>query len=84
MYKRQVLVWAARRESFRLGERVFAQLREQFMGRVMALPLSTVERAGTGDLVARTTNDVEALSHVVRFGIPSVFVAVVTLSLIHI
>ena len=25
-----VLVWAARRSSFRLGERVFAQLREQF------------------------------------------------------
>ncbi len=74
-----VLVWAARRESFRLGERVFAQLREQFMGRVMELPLSTVERAGTGDLVSRTTNDVEALSHVVRFGIPSIFVAVVTL-----
>ena len=76
-----VLVWAARRSSFRLGERVFAQLREQFMTRVMALPLSVVERAGTGDLVARTTNDVEALSHVVRFGIPSIFVAVVTLAI---
>jgi len=76
-----VLVWAARRASFRLGERVFAQLREQFMTRVMALPLSVVERAGTGDLVARTTNDVEALSHVVRFGIPSIFVAVVTLAI---
>jgi len=75
------LVWAARRSSFRLGERVFAQLREQFMTRVMALPLSTVERAGTGDLVSRTTNDVEALSHVVRFGIPSIFVAVVTLAI---
>jgi ABC-type multidrug transport system fused ATPase/permease subunit len=76
-----VLVWAARRASFRLGERVFAQLREQFMTRVMELPLSVVERAGTGDLVARTTNDVEALSHVVRFGIPSIFVAVVTLAI---
>ena len=73
-----LLVWAARRASFRLGETVFAGLREQFMSRVMALPLSTVERAGTGDLVSRTTNDVEALSHVVRFGIPSIFVAVVT------
>ena len=73
-----VLTWAARRESFRMGETVFAQLREQFMSRVVSLPLSTVERAGTGDLVARTTNDVEALSHVVRFGIPSIFVAVVT------
>jgi len=73
-----VLMWAARRSSFIMGETVFAQLREQFIERVTALPLSTVERAGTGDLVARTTNDVEALSHVVRFGIPSLFVAVVT------
>ena len=72
------LTWAARRASFVLGETVFAQLREQFVGRAVSLPLSTVERAGTGDLVARTTNDVEALSHVVRFGIPSIFVASVT------
>ena len=73
-----VLMWAARRSSFIMGETVFAQLREQFISRVIALPLSTVERAGTGDLVARTTNDVEALSRLVRFGIPSLFVAVVT------
>ena len=33
-----------------MGETVFAQLREQFIGRVTSLPLSTVERAGTGDL----------------------------------
>ncbi|MBP8882027.1 MAG: ABC transporter ATP-binding protein [Dermatophilaceae bacterium] len=75
------LVWAARRAAFRLGERVFAQLREEFMTRVVALPLSTVERAGTGDLVARTTNDVEALSHLVRFGIPAIFVATATLAI---
>ena len=74
-----VLTWFARRASFVLGETVFADLREQFMTRVVALPLSTVERAGTGDLVSRTTNDVEALSHVVRFGLPSIFVAVVTI-----
>ena len=73
------LTWAARRASLVLGETVFAQLREQFVGRAVNLPLSTVERAGTGDLVARTTNDVEALSHVVRFGIPAIFVASVTI-----
>ncbi len=73
------LTWTARRASLVLGETVFAELREQFIGRAVNLPLSTVERAGTGDLVARTTNDVEALSHVVRFGIPSIFVASVTI-----
>ena len=75
------LTWAARRASMILGETVFAQLREQFVGRAVNLPLSTVERAGTGDLVARTTNDIEALSHVVRFGIPSLFVAGMTVAM---
>ena len=74
-----VLTWFARRAAFRMGEDFFAELREQFMDRVVALPLSTVERAGTGDLVSRTTNDVEALSHVARFGVPAMFVAAVTL-----
>jgi ABC-type multidrug transport system fused ATPase/permease subunit len=73
-----VVTWFARRASFVMGETIFAELREEFMGRVVELPLSTVERAGTGDLVSRTTNDVEALSHVIRFGIPSIFVGAVT------
>ncbi len=72
------LTWAARRQSFVLGEQVFADLREQFMDRVVALPLSTVERAGTGDLVTRTTRDVDALSHTVRFAVPTVLVAGLT------
>lgn len=76
-----VLTWAASRASVVMGEGVFAQLREQFIDRVTALPLSTVERAGTGDLVSRTTNDVESLSYVVRFGIPAMFVAVITTAL---
>ncbi|HEU5144278.1 MAG TPA: ABC transporter ATP-binding protein, partial [Dermatophilaceae bacterium] len=73
-----LFTWFARRASFVMGETVFAELREDFMERVVELPLSTVERAGTGDLVSRTTNDVEALSHVIRFGIPSIFVGAVT------
>ncbi|WP_394247818.1 ABC transporter ATP-binding protein [Arthrobacter pityocampae] len=63
------------------GERVFAELREDFMADVTALPLSTVETAGTGDLVARTTNDIDAVSHTVRFGVPQVVVSVVTIVL---
>jgi ABC-type multidrug transport system fused ATPase/permease subunit len=73
-----VLTRYARYSSFVLGERVFAQLREQFVDRVLGLPLSTVERAGTGDLIARTTNDIDALSETVRFAVPSVLVASVT------
>ncbi len=70
--------WTAKRSAMVLGERVFAELRESFMTGVTALPLSTVERAGTGDLVARTTNDVEAISWSVRFAVPRMLVAAVT------
>ncbi|HEY9410241.1 MAG TPA: ABC transporter ATP-binding protein [Jiangellaceae bacterium] len=73
-----LLTRAAIRRSLVLGEQVFAELRETFMRRVLALPLSTVERAGTGDLVARTTGDVDALSRTVRFAVPEILVACVT------
>ena len=75
------ITWAARRQSFVLSERVFAELREQFIERVVALPLSVVERAGTGDLLTRTTRDVDALSHTVRFAVPTLIVAVVATGL---
>lgn len=70
-----VLTWFARRASFVLSEEVFAQLREDFMTRVLGLPLSTVERAGTGDLVSRTTSDVDTLARTVRFAIPETLIA---------
>lgn len=76
-----VVVRFAQRVSMIFGEEVFADLREDFMATVTRLPLSTVESAGTGDLVARTTNDVNKLQHAVRFGVPRVLVCVVTLVL---
>ncbi len=73
-----VLTWFARRTSFVVSERIFAELREDFMRTVLALPLSTVERAGTGDLVSRTTADVDSLARTVRFAIPETVIATVT------
>jgi ABC-type multidrug transport system fused ATPase/permease subunit len=73
-----VLTRAARKASFVIGEGVFAELRETFMQRVLALPLSTVERAGTGDLVSRTTGDVETMARTVRFAVPETLVALIT------
>jgi ABC-type multidrug transport system fused ATPase/permease subunit len=76
-----VVTWFARRTSFVVSERIFAELREDFMRTVLALPLSTVERAGTGDLVSRTTADVDALARTVRFAIPETLIAAVTTAL---
>jgi ABC-type multidrug transport system fused ATPase/permease subunit len=73
-----ILTFMARLASFVLSEKMFAELREDFMLRVLALPLSTVERAGTGDLVSRTTADVDALARTVRFAIPETLIAAVT------
>jgi len=72
------LTWFARRASFVLSEQMFAELREDFMRRVLALPLSTVERAGTGDLVSRTTADIDALTRTVRFAVPETTIASIT------
>ncbi len=70
-----VLTWFARRAAFVLAETIFAAVREEFLASVVRLPLSVVERAGTGDLVARTTGDVDSLAHVVRQGVPSLLIA---------
>lgn len=73
-----VLIRFAQRQSMVLGEGVFAQLREEFLATVARLPLSTVEAAGTGDLLARTTNDIQSVAQTVRFGVPRILVASVT------
>ncbi|MET8984274.1 ABC transporter ATP-binding protein [Nonomuraea wenchangensis] len=64
--------------SARLGEKVLAELREEFVDRVLALPLSTVERAGAGDLITRTSRDVDSLSRTVRHAVPETLIAGVT------
>ena len=76
------VTWLARRGSFVLSERIFARLREDFVASAVRLPLSTVERAGTGDLLARTTNDIDAISYVIRFGIPTVVVSMMSVLVI--
>ncbi|TDD81036.1 ABC transporter ATP-binding protein [Actinomadura darangshiensis] len=72
-----VLMRYAYLASAKLGERVLAELREEFVDRVLALPLSTVERAGTGDLVTRASRDVDTLSTSVRYAMPETLVAIV-------
>jgi ABC-type multidrug transport system fused ATPase/permease subunit len=71
------LSFLARRRSYILGERIFAQLREEFLASVLSLPLVEVERTSTGDLLSRTTNDIDALARTVRFAVPEWLVAIV-------
>jgi ABC-type multidrug transport system fused ATPase/permease subunit len=76
-----VLAGLATRTTIVAGERVFAGLREEFLEQVLALPVSVVEHAGTGDLLNRTTSDIEAVSSTVRYAVPEVLVSSVTVVL---
>ncbi|WIM97187.1 ABC transporter ATP-binding protein [Actinoplanes oblitus] len=73
-----VLIRYAYLASARLGEQVLARLREEFIARVLTLPLSTVESTRTGDLLTRTTRDVDALSKCVRLAVPETTIALLT------
>lgn len=56
----------ARYVGHRFGERTLARVREEYVERVLALPASVVERAGTGDLTARGTADVATVGTTLR------------------
>lgn len=71
----------ARFASSRLGEEVLAELREDFMNDALSLPLGTVERAGSGDLLTRTTSDIDALGMTVRFSVPEIAVSAMSVLL---
>ncbi len=77
-----VLTRYARYLSQALGEEVLAELREDFVGNALALPVGTVESAGSGDLLTRTSRDVDQLSWSVRWALPEWTIAVVTAVLV--
>ncbi|WP_117208960.1 ABC transporter ATP-binding protein [Allorhizocola rhizosphaerae] len=66
----------------RFGERAVAGLREDFVRRTLNLPVSVVERAGTGDLATRSSTDVGAVGNTVRDVVPIVVIASAQLGLL--
>jgi ATP-binding cassette subfamily C protein len=66
----------------RFGERAVARLREEFVGRTLALPVSVVERAGTGELATRSSVDVATVGTTVRDVVPVIVIASTQLSMI--
>lgn len=65
--------------SHRFGETLMSRLREDFVSRSLSLPLTTVERAGSGDLMTRSSRDVNALGQVVRRAAPEFLIALLTI-----
>ncbi|WP_130799149.1 ABC transporter ATP-binding protein [Streptomyces otsuchiensis] len=60
-----------------LGERMLADLREDFLVRSVGLPPGVLERAGTGDLLARINTDIDRLAQAMREAVPQLAIAVV-------
>ncbi|GGW37392.1 ABC transporter ATP-binding protein [Streptomyces xantholiticus] len=59
-----------------LGERMLADLREDFLVRSVGLPPGVLERAGTGDLLSRITTDVDRLANAMREAVPQLTIGV--------
>lgn len=65
----------------RLGATVAARLRERAFERAVNLPLERIERAGTGDLLARVSGDVSIISTAVSGVVPTLISSAFTVSM---
>src|SRR5690606_28219795 len=72
-----VFVRQVRLRGAMLGERMLADLREDFLVRSVGLPPGVLERAGTGDLLSRITTDIDRLGNAMREAVPQLTIGVV-------
>lgn len=63
------------------GEVALADLREQVVAHTLALPQERVERAGTGDLHARVSEDVGEVAEAVRVAVPTMAASALAIGL---
>ncbi|WP_055532668.1 ABC transporter ATP-binding protein [Streptomyces graminilatus] len=77
-----VFVRQVRLRGAMLGERMLADLREDFLVRAVGLPPGVLERAGTGDLLSRITTDIDRLANAMREAVPQLAIGVVWAALL--
>ncbi len=77
-----VFVREVRLRGAMLGERMLADLREDFLVRAVGLPPGVLERAGTGDLLSRITTDIDRLANAMREAVPQLAIGVVWAALL--
>ncbi|WP_210586153.1 ABC transporter ATP-binding protein [Streptomyces sp. GESEQ-35] len=77
-----VFVREVRLRGAMLGERMLADLREDFLVRSVGLPPGVLERAGTGDLLSRITTDIDRLANAMREAVPQLAIGVVWAALL--
>lgn len=67
--------------SARLFETALARLRESMFDTSLGLPLERVERAGSGDLISRATDDVDEVSSAIDAVVPALSASLFTVAL---
>ncbi|MFD8067165.1 ABC transporter ATP-binding protein [Streptomyces parvulus] len=67
-------------QATRIYHTVLAALRERLVSRAMLLPQHLVERAGTGDLISRSSDDVTAVADAAPAVIPALTVTAFTIA----
>ncbi|AZM63628.1 MULTISPECIES: ABC transporter ATP-binding protein [unclassified Streptomyces] len=77
-----VFVRQVRLRGAMLGERMLADLREDFLVRSVGLPPGVLERAGTGDLLSRITTDIDRLGNAMREAVPQLAIGAVWAALL--
>jgi len=75
-----ILGYAASLRAYVFSQKILAVLRERVVRAVTSLPLGTVEAAGSGDMIGRTTHDVDRVSFFVEGAVSRLFMTVLTIA----
>lgn len=71
-----IFAYFTRTKAAILGEFVLSSLRERFVQRAVQLPPDAIERAGSGELLNRTTTDINHVTWAVRDALPVITICV--------
>lgn len=66
-----------------LGQQVFAQMRDNLVKNITRLPLSTVEAAGSADILGRTSHDISNVQFIIQRGFASLLNIIFTMIWIY-
>lgn len=66
--------------AFALGERIFSLLRMDFSASLLDMPIREIEAVDPGEVLSRSTSDMDAVAEVARTGVPEILVGTVSVA----
>lgn len=76
-----ILAFTATNWAFALGERIFSVLRMEFSSSLLDMPIREVEAVDSGEVLSRSTSDMDAIAEISRTGIPEVLVGTISVAM---